>query len=504
MSVDLPDFLESGEIARLIPVAHAGQKERHAVSVLLATMTVVRPFAQAVLETIDRQMGSMSSLQCFTEVVFKEPPDGTNCRPDGLLIIRTPRSEWRALVEAKLGAAKIEPSQLATYCRLARAKELDAIITLSNEFAPIPSHPPYPMPPDLRGKVELFHWSWQRLVTLAILLLSGSDPFDQEQQFILKEMLRYFTHENVDVRGFHQMNPEWPSLVSKIFAGAELGKHDADNIEKTVRAWHQEQQDLCLILCRELRVPVSLIMSRQHKQDQQARIADDAAELVSNKRLHAIFDVPNLAGPLHVAVNMMRRNVVCSMSVAAPEDRQKYKSRLNWLLRQIPQDADASTVVHIHWRNGGKTFAPLAQLRANPEAGDIGRPGTVPKQFDVATVTDLERRFSGTKTFIDGLEAAVPRFYETVARHISPWYPAPVPGPPTNGQKEDIAATVEGLDGPSPRPMRVVQQGVVEGRRYSIFENGSIQIETATGTKWFKDFAALREFDLTNRGSRSG
>jgi hypothetical protein len=86
----------------------------------------------------------------------------------------------------------------------------------------------------------------------------------------LKEMLRYFTHENVDVRGFHQMNPEWGGLVSKVLDGAELGRSDANVIEKTIRAWHQEQQDLCLLLCRDLKLPVSLRMSRHHRQSQEA------------------------------------------------------------------------------------------------------------------------------------------------------------------------------------------------------------------------------------------
>lgn len=251
---------------------------------------------------------------------------------------------------------------------------------------------------------------------------------------------------------------------------------------------------MCFLLCRELKLPVSLKLTRQHRHDQEARIAHDVQELIANKQLTASFDVPNLAGPLEVTANVARRNIVCGISVQAPENLQRYKSRLNWLLRQIPEEADGSTVIHIHWRYGGKTYAPVATLRTNHEVADIGRPGALPRQFDVATLTDLERKFSGVKTFIDGLEEAVPRFYEQVARHISPWYPAPVPGQPSDGQS-DLAATVESLEDAPPSPMRVVRQGVFEGRRFSIFENGSIEIETSSGTKWFKDFAALQTFD---------
>jgi hypothetical protein len=44
---ELPDFLEGGEIARLIPVGAVNQRERVACSVLLASLRVVQPFARS-------------------------------------------------------------------------------------------------------------------------------------------------------------------------------------------------------------------------------------------------------------------------------------------------------------------------------------------------------------------------------------------------------------------------------------------------------------------------
>ena len=85
VNVNLPDVLESGEIARLIPVAHASQKERHAVSVLLATLMIVRPFARSAFETLGKSVGPMTSVLGFTEVVFKHQLEDIDCRPDGLL-----------------------------------------------------------------------------------------------------------------------------------------------------------------------------------------------------------------------------------------------------------------------------------------------------------------------------------------------------------------------------------------------------------------------------------
>jgi hypothetical protein len=39
---------------------------------------------------------------------------------------------------------------------------------------------------------------------------------------------------------------------------------------------------------------------------------------------------------------------------------------------------------------------------------------------------------------------------------------------------------------------RVIQSGIIEGKSFSIFDDGSIEIQTGSGIKQFKDFAELR------------
>ena len=133
-------------------------------------------------------------------------------------------------------------------------------------------------PRELEGRLELYHWSWMTLVTLATVLLSSADEeFDPEQHFILKEVLRYFSHENTDVRGFHQMNPEWSPLLQSVHSGAATHKSHP-HVVKTICAWHQEQSDICLILSRKLKLPVTLRLRKHHRDNQTARVEDDAED----------------------------------------------------------------------------------------------------------------------------------------------------------------------------------------------------------------------------------
>lgn len=493
MRVDLPDYLVSGEIARLIPVATASQKEKHAASVLLATLSIVQPFARDVLAMLNRRVGPMTRVKAFTEVVFKKNKiDDSSDRPDGLLVVETSRSEWKALIEAKIGPSRIEPDQIARYVQLARDNGIDAVISISNELTAIPEQTPYDFSTRSNGSVALYHLSWMRLVTQATLLSGSDESFDTEQYYLLKEMLRYFSHANVDVRGFHQMNPEWSALTSRIHAGALISDSDHD-VVSTVKGWHQEQQDICLILSRKLSVPVNLRLKKSHKDNQSTRIADEAVELASTKKLRAAFNVPNLSGPIEVIADILRRNVLCRMSVAAPDDRQRYTSRLNWLLRQLPADCDAALAINILWRGGGETFGHVSELREFPETADIGRPGALPKGFVISLATDLERKFFGPKTFIDGLEAAVPRFYDNAARHIQTWQAQPPRGP-AGESDETLAETVDRIPEAAKTTSKIIRRGQIGDRSFSIFADGSIEVETPHGTKWFEDISALRSF----------
>jgi hypothetical protein len=53
-----------------------------------------------------------------------------------------------------------------------------------------------------------------------------------------------------------------------------------------------------------------------------------------------------------------------------------------------------------------------------------------------------------------------------------------------------------GDNAPSSKERKVIQSGVFEGKSFSIFDDGSIEIETGSGLQEFKDFAELRRAAL--------
>ena len=62
----LDDILNDAHRARLIPSIADSRKEQRTVSILLATLSVVRPLAAQLLESCEFKLARTAELQCYT------------------------------------------------------------------------------------------------------------------------------------------------------------------------------------------------------------------------------------------------------------------------------------------------------------------------------------------------------------------------------------------------------------------------------------------------------
>lgn len=438
---DLPDFLASGERARLIPVVADTSKEGRATSILLSTIMSVDDFAKSLLHGIGQRLGARAKIECYTQVVFKKCPADLKIRPDGFLILSIGRRTWSALFEAKIGKTSLDQDQIVKYCELAKLNGVDAVITLSNQLAALPTHHPIKLTKTLARGIDLYHWSWMYVLTQATLLLQDDEFRSAEQRYLLSEMVRYFTHASAGVATFDRMNPEWKDLVVKVQSGAALNK-TAPEVENSVAAWHQEERDLCLLMSRKLGRQVTLTLSRAHRNDQVRRLKDDCELLVGSQKLLCILDVPDAAAVITVCADIGRRTVACAMHLAAPKDRKGSKSRINWLLRQLNESNPDNIFIKAIWPGRARdTLAALADLRENPRHLDADNASLVPQHFEVIMVRDLAGKFSGPRTFVEQLESAVPDYYEQVGQHLRAWIPPPPKIVETKPEQTEAGAT---------------------------------------------------------------
>ena len=429
----LEDVLNKAPSARLIPTVADSRKEERIVSILLATLSRVRPLAEFILERCDQRIGKSSVVRSYTEVEFPSADDGGKDRPDGLLLVTTRKTRWTALLEAKIENAEIDADQLHRYADIARKYKVDAIITLSNQLVPLPTHLPYTIPKRVQNHVNLFHLSWISVLTQALLILRNTQNVDPEQVFLLEEMVRYFEHPTSGVRRFDQMNPDWRAFVLGVRDGQQF-KRSSPEIENTVTSWHQEERDVSLILSRRIGRQVSIRrLSRKHQADPALRLREACDDLISSNELRSAFTIPNAASELELMADVQRRTISCSMKLNVPLDRQRARARINWLRRQLRDVEGANIQVRAFWpKRAMATQAPLSDVKADSKYLEKDRSDMTPIGFEVVMIRDIAGRFSGRRTFIEDLEKLVPEFYEEVGQHLRPWTP-----PPPSIAKED-------------------------------------------------------------------
>ena len=437
----LDELLTDERRARLIPIVADSRKEERLVSILLASLAEVRPLAKTLLERCETKVGKYSRLTTYTEVEFSSPDGDSRDRPDGVLRLKSSKSLWTALVEAKVERAEIDALQVERYADIAQKNRIDAIITFSNQFVPLPEHVPYTIANKYKKNVTLFHFSWASVLTEAQLILRNTETITEGQAFVLKEMVRYFDHSSSGIRRFTQMNAEWKEVVFGIQNRQEF-KWSSPEIERTVASWHQEERDMSLDLSRRLGQEVRIAgIPYKHRIDAALRLRDASQVLAKTKELRSSFRVPNAASDLEVVTNLQDRTILCSMKLDAPDDKKRATARINWLLKQLKSVSDGNIQVRAFWPGKSRrTQKSLADIRENIKCLVDDNAERGPSRFEVIMIRRVGGKFPRPRAFIEELELIVPEFYDQVGQHLRPWVkPPPAMDNEQSSKQADIA-----------------------------------------------------------------
>jgi len=160
---------ETWHPARLIPTAGIkGQEEqeKRATSCLLAVMHAVPEFGHALL----KELGAPKSpvIETFAEVRFKDAA-GKTVIPDGAIVCQRGKKRWVCLVEVKTGTAALKDGQVGSYLDIAREHGFDGVLTISNQITAGSLLSPVAVDGRKLRKTSLWHFSWWRIITEAIV-----------------------------------------------------------------------------------------------------------------------------------------------------------------------------------------------------------------------------------------------------------------------------------------------------------------------------------------------
>ena len=410
-----------------------------ATSALLSVLTMVRPFSRALLSPLGASKSDNATVEAWTEVGF-ELPDGVTVRPDGVLRCVKGKKEFAAVLETKVGDAKLDLGQIDAYLALCRQEGFDCLITVSGEVAPFDGAHPTPGADTLakQRKVPLHHRSWARLLSAAARQCLHSGVDDPEQAWVLAEFVRYLEHPAAGASAPADMGDHWASVRDA--ARDSLLAKSTPGVEDVCRRWDQMLQSIALRLSAELGCDVQERVQRAHRADPALRLREAVHQACGDGTLTGTLRVPDAISDMDVTVDLRASRTMVSADFAAPTDKGA-RGRVSWLLKQLRHAPETLTVEASPHKSKSPEIAALSDVRADPTVL-VRSADKPPARFRVVQRSEMGR---GRRTvrklgFADSVAAAVDEFYSDVLQHMKKAVPA-APRKPEPSLNEDGPAT---------------------------------------------------------------
>lgn len=417
----MPD--ETWRHARLIPTfgsRNEKEREKRATSCLLAVMHGVPEFGHALL----KELGAPKSpvIETFAEVRFKDSA-GKPVIPDGAIVCRRGQKSWTCLVEVKTGADRLREEQVSGYLDIARDQNFDAVLTISPQITASSSESPVVVDRRRLRSTKLFHFSWWRVLTEAVVQQRYRGISDPDQEWILSELIHYLSSEASGALGFEDMGEDWVAVRA---AGRDGTLRPGDAGARSVaERWDQFASALALSLSQELGANVQ--PQRPRGQTTPERIEAITKGLVENGSLATTLRIPGAIGPLTVRADLRSQQTLTSVSIDAPKSGTP-RGRFGWLLRQLKEAPDSLRLEAAFPNARSTTTATLGEMRENPKALEYEQdPKRAPRAFTLTRCEAMgKKRGRAEGSFVRETSSQVLSFYSELVQELKPWQ-APAP-----------------------------------------------------------------------------
>ena len=409
--------------ARLIPAVGIGrgaEAEERATSALLAVLGIVPSFGKRILKYLGAPGGKITT---YTEPHL-EIGDGTKRIPDGLIHVQRGKSEWVALVEVKTGSNHLDSDQINRYLQIANGLGYNAMLTISNEIVASPSESPVNIDKRKTKKVTVAHISWSRIMTEAVIESEHRGVDDPEQAWILAELIAYLDDEKSGASGYEGMGKEWVRV--RVAAKQRTLDSSTPGVTDVAGDWEQFVEYLALKLRQRLGRKVEPSYPRSSTGD--SRLKENIESLTRESILEATIKVPDAAAPIYLQADLASRQVTTSTRVGAPSGKERAKTRLNWMMRQL-KDTPNDLRIEVHFKGTRTTITNMVEkVRDKPDLLLLSAdPQREPTAFTLAVTRDMgNKRGKGQGSFVGVAMDQTIGFYREVLQKVDK-YVAPAP-----------------------------------------------------------------------------
>lgn len=386
---------------RLIP--NYKQTERRLLSVFLALLSHSAHARGVFMRQCGCNFGRTAKYSSAMEVSFQgsQLPD---LRPDGLLVCQKGKSDWTALIEAKSEGKPIRSDQIASYIQLAKVIGVENIITFSNEFARVPSEPPYQVDGKKSRGIDVFHFAWADVRTL-LMLLKTDPELDEIERGLLEECLEYFWDDKSGVQTFDAMPESWPAFVQS--ASTTLGFNaNIKGFSDIVHGWQQERRDLCSKLTHKLGVNVELRHHTGVRSSDDERTQADRRDLADQYQMSAQFFFKSQKIALDVLLDLRACRMTAFIGLPVP-DKKGARAIVSWLSKSIDEALSNDPAIRFDWPGrGNDTQISVTDFLQEPDLV-LHQQKAPPKAVDLIVSRHGVRNFKSRKKVIADLENMV-------------------------------------------------------------------------------------------------
>jgi stress response protein SCP2 len=405
----------SWQPARLFSISGVGtgeEQEKRATSTLMSSMMAVRDFGRAL---VSRFGGPAGSIETYLEVPFAL--DERTVIPDAVIRVARGGRIWTALLETKTGASHLRPDQVDSYLDLARQQGYDAVVTLSNDIAPVAGAHPVEVDARKLRKVALHHISWSEVLHEARMQLAHRGVDDRLQAWLLHELIRYLEHPRSGAAGFDDMGQSWVPVRDAVAAGT-LRTTDR-KVGAVIASWDRLVRHMCLRLTGELGVPVNPVVPRKLLRDRAAQEQAALRRLVDEGVLATTLRFPGAIGDVAVTADLRTGQVRTAVDIEAPREGGAPR-RVNWLLRQLKEAPDALVVEVGFARREQTSCEQLRDVRENASPL-LPDPAADVRSFRLSLGAPMGTKRSGVRNaFVPSVNAAVDAFYAEIVQGLRP------------------------------------------------------------------------------------
>ena len=378
-------------------------------------MRAVPEFGHALLKELGAPKSAV--IQTFTEVRFKDGT-GKTVIPDGAIVCERGQKTWTCLVEVKTSKADLRDEQVGCYLDVARENGFDGVLTISNQITASSSESPVSVDKRKLGKRGLWHFSWWRIITEAIVQNRYRGVSDPDQAWILGELIAYLDSEASGAGGFGDMGDKWVTVRKAAHDGTL--RPTMPEAREVVERWEEFTQYLCLGLSQDLG---STVTAPRPRAATTASILDGHLKrLADTGVLETVLRVPAAVGDIRIQADLRAKRTLTSVDVDAPGDGRP-KSRINWLLRQLAGAPD-DLRIDVTFPNARQTTSELlGTVREAPERllypQDPTRP---PRSFRLTLARQMgQKRGKEEGSFVRETRVQTFDFYRDLVQNLKPW-----------------------------------------------------------------------------------